>query len=598
MVWQGSRSYEQREFEHRVTVLITCCIFLFFILVFRLFYLQVIRGKYYWDISESNRTQIFFQRAARGTIYDTNREVIADHRPTFVVLFSPLKLSEEVFEGVLRSLERILDIPMEKLLELVGGKKKRSIVIRLADEISRAALFRILEMRPDLPGVTITFEPARRYPFGAWAAHFIGYLGEINPRELSARIRDGYKQGDVIGKTGVEKVYDYYLRGESGGMQLEVDAGGKSQRILYNIPPIPGNDMILNIDRHIQQAGEEMFRKSDYTGAAVAIDPFSGNVLALISSPNYDPNVFLKPIGEEKRGELFLSEKKYMFNRALQGQYALGSVYKIITMCAALETGSELAARSVLCKGKYKLGRRVFKCWKKKGHGRVDISDALTYSCDVYFYQLGLSAGIEPIADLSRIFGLGAVTGIDLPSEKAGLVPDADWKKNNRRESWYDGDTVNLSIGQGYLLVTPLQVANLIAAVASQGKLYRPNIVAQVVSAGGKILFEAKRQLIRNIHMSSETWEMLDAGLKSVVETGTGRACRIKGLNVTGKTGTVQNPHGDDHAWFAAYASLPGSKPRIAVAVLVEHGLHGATAAAPIAREMIKAAFPELKNAG
>ncbi|MFH1378711.1 MAG: penicillin-binding protein 2 [bacterium] len=598
MVWQGGRLYEQREVERKTAVVIVGTFIFLIILILRLFYLQVVQGKYYTAISESNRTEIFFQRASRGVIYDANQEVLVDHRPTFVVLFSPLKVSPEVFSNVLKTLEKILSLPVHAIEKMVGGENKRSVVLRIADEISRSALFRILEARPNLPGVTITIEPTRRYPYKDWASHLIGYLGEINPAELAERLNDGYKQGNIVGKNGIEKVYDYYLRGKSGGMQLEVDATGRSQRILYNIPSIPGNDLYINIDLHVQQAAENMFKKQGFSGAAVAVDPGSGKVLALVSSPNFDPNIFLKPLDSDTREYLFLSETKPLFNRALQGQYALGSVFKIITMAAALESGSELTHQTLLCKGMFKLGRREFGCWEKKGHGKVDLLKAITHSCDVYFYQLGLSAGLERIVETSRQFGLGSLSGIDLPEEKQGLLPDANWKKKFRREIWYDGDTVNLSIGQGFLLVTPLQVACFMGAVASRGKLFRPYIFDRIVDPQGSVILSNTPHLIRQIHLKPETWDTLHQGLINVIENGTGRACRIRGLEVAGKTGTAENPHGEDHAWFAAYAALPGEKSRIAVVVLVEHGEHGASAAAPIAREMIKAAFPELDNAG
>lgn len=593
MVWHDGVSFEQKQFEKKVSVVLISCIILFCLLALRLFYLQVIRGRHFLHVSESNRTQIFFQRAARGTIYDANRDVLVDHEPICVVLFSPIELSGEVFSDVINALENILAISKEKLLELVGGRNKSSAVIQIADEISRTALFRILEERPHLPGVTISVEPTRRYPYHAWASHLVGHLGEISPRELSQRIQDGYKSGDIIGKSGLEKVYDYYLRGKPGGMQLEVDATGRSQRILYKIPSVPGSDLVLNIDRHIQKVAEDMFQKLNFYGAAVAIDPWNGKIRALVSAPNYDPNIFLKPLDETQKQMLFLSESNPMFNRALQGQYALASVFKVIVMIAAMETGSPLVARQIMCKGVFRLGRREFRCWQKKGHKKVGLLKAMTHSCDVFFYQLGLSAGLDALVKYGKLFGLGRITGIDLPGEKKGLMPSQSWKKKKKQEIWYGGDTVNLSIGQGYLLVTPLQVANMIAAIASKGKLFRPYILDKVVSPDGEVLLEGKHQLIRQIHLNSETWDMLDASLKNVVRKGTGRVCRIAGIEVAGKTGTAENPHGEDHAWFVAYASLPGEKPRIAVAVLVEHGKHGATAAAPIAREMIRAAFPE-----
>ncbi|MBD3271810.1 MAG: penicillin-binding protein 2, partial [Elusimicrobia bacterium] len=502
--------------------------------------------------------------------------------------------SDEVLINVVQTLERILDVSHEKLMALLSGTKKSSVVVKIADEISRKAMFSILEQRPNLPGVTITSEPMRHYPYHAWGSHMLGHLGEISQQELSTRSVDGYKQGDIIGKSGIESVYDYYLKGKPGGMQLEVDATGRSQRILYDIPSIPGNNVVLNIDRYIQDAAETMFRKSNFAGAAVAIDPWSGKVLALVSSPNYDPNLFLKPLDPETKQELFFSEENFMFNRALSGQYALGSVFKIIPVIAGMETGSPLIHETVRCKGKFKLGRQEFKCWKK--HGVVDLLEAVTHSCNVYFYQLGLSATLTPLVKYSRLFGLGEENGIDLPGEKSGLMPDAGWKKKNMKEIWYDGDTVNLSIGQGFLLVTPLQAACLAAAVASRGKLYRAYLLDKITNPNGDVMVSGKHHLIRHIHLSTECWDMLDRSLVNVVEAGTGRACRIPGLIIAGKTGTVQNPHGLDHAWFVAYASLPDEKPRIACAVLVEHGEHGSTAAAPIAREMIRAAFPEIEH--
>ncbi|MFH1283935.1 MAG: penicillin-binding protein 2 [bacterium] len=592
-MWQGSDLFEQKRFERRLKLLVFLFVFCLSVVLIRLFVLQIVKGQYYTNISERNRTQLFFQRGPRGIIYDRYKVPVVDNIPKVVVLFSPLNLSKELLQKVIFRLSGILGMTQESIWDIVSKKKKESAVLSIAEDISRQALFKLEELKLHLPGVSLAIEPKRRYSTGNLASHIIGYIGGISKLELSNRIQDGYRMRDIVGKLGVEKVYDSFLRGRDGGFQLEVDAVGMSKRILYQIPSKQGNNIYLCIDKDVQSALENAFSKRNYEGAGVVISPEDGSILALCSFPNFDPNAFIDTKADVS-SIVYDKETKPLFNRALQGQYPPGSVFKIITSIAMLEKEGFDPESKVRCKGTFHLGGksgRTFRCWKEKGHGSVDFMQGFAESCDVYFYTKALETGVDAIVEVASDFNLGRIIGIDIPGESGGLLPNPYWKKRVMHEPWYTGDTVNMSIGQGFLTVSPLQAAILAATVANRGMLWRPYIVDRIVDSDGSVLYKNEPYLVSKNRYLDGTWELLDAALKEVVESGTGMACKIKSIEVAGKTGTAQNPHGEDHAWFVAYASLPGEKPEIALSILVVHGEHGASAAAPIAREVIQAYF-------
>jgi penicillin-binding protein 2 len=391
-----------------------------------------------------------------------------------------------------------------------------------------------------------------------------------------------------VGRTGVEKIFERELRGVDGEIRMEVDAQGRLKRMLDRVPWRPGGDIRLTLNAAVQEAAESALRVSpSRNGAAVALDPRNGEVLALASIPDFDPSIFLasgvfkaKPPGE----------KVHEFNLAISGTYAPGSTFKIVTSSALLNERRISPRDRIFCPGYFNIGNHTFRCWQKNGHFSQDWSGAITQSCDTYFYQMGLRTGGDAIERSESMFRLGEETKIGLFGERAGRRFGPE-ERSKRGKPWYDGDTANLAIGQGELLVTPVQMAVLMAAVANRGTLWRPQFVKRIEYADARGAFEPAPEALGKVDLRPEVWELLQKGLERVVSEGTGSAASVPGLVVAGKTGTAQNPHGKDHAWFVSYAGRPGGAPEIASAVLVQNGGHGGAVAAPIAKRMIEAAF-------
>jgi penicillin-binding protein 2 len=459
--------------------------------------------------------------------------------------------------------------------------------ILLAEDVPRSEVFCLAEEKVNLPGVNIEVQPKRHYLHNNFASHLLGHLGEIGPKELRALYGAGYKLGDIIGKSGVEKIYDNSLRGRSGGRQVEMDARGRQLRIISSVLPEEGNSIILTIDERIQKLCEDSLNGK--AGAICAINPANGEVLALVSKPDFDPNLFTERLPLSRTQELFTDPGFPMFDRVIQSQYAPGSLFKIITAIAGLEEGVITVDETLDCRGSLQIGNREFKCWKERGHGRLDIVQAIAQSCDVFFYQLGLRVGGDKLAKYARMLGLAKEIGISLPSEAKGLVPDSTWKKINFGEQWYSGDTANMSIGQGYLEVSPIQMASLISIIANGGVIYEPLIVKKIIDGQGNVIKTFLPKVMLKPKISPETLSIVRRGLREAVLSGTSQVLKFKRLSVAGKTGTAQNPQGEDHAWFICYA--PEEDPIIALAVLVEHGGHGASASAPLARQILNGIF-------
>lgn len=558
------------------------------ILFIRLFSLQIIKKGELYRLSEANRIQLFFDPAPRGIIYDRNGKVIVENIGSFSVLFSPTNLTWEETEEILKRLSEILNLDYHSMLAKVRSSIRQPLnSILLAENVPRPKVFRLAEEKVNLPGVNIEIQPKRHYLHRSFASHLLGHLGEIGPKELRALSRAGYRLGDIIGKSGVEKIYDNSLRGRSGGRQVEMDASGRQLRIISSVLPEEGDSLILTLDERIQKLCEDSLKGK--AGAICAINPGNGEVLALVSKPDFDPNLFTERLTPTRTQELFTDPGFPMFNRAIQSQYAPGSLFKIITAIAGLEEGVISVDETMGCRGSLPIGDREFKCWKEKGHGRLDIVQAIAKSCDVFFYQLGLRVGGEKLAKYARMLGLAEKIGISLPSEAKGLVPDSAWKKINFAEQWYSGDTANMSIGQGYLEVSPLQMASLISMVANGGVIYKPLIVEKIIDGEGNVIKTFQPKVMEKVKISSGTISVVRRGLREAVLSGTSQVVKFKRLSVAGKTGTAENPHGEDHAWFICYA--PEEAPIIALAVLVEHGGHGASAAAPLARQILNGVF-------
>jgi penicillin-binding protein 2 len=601
------RRREPEGFRPRYHYFVFAAVAIFLIFFVRLWYLQIIKEQEFRLLSENNRIRLIKIPAVRGMIMDRTGRVMADNRPSFNVMVTP----EDVDD-----LRRLTD-KLSPVLNLSPGEIRRTLKdpdrppfqsVAIKKDISWDELSFIKTHRLDLPGVEVQIEPIRTYPYDTVAAHVLGYVGEINRDEL--RKRKGYQMGDWIGKSGVEFMWEQYLRGIDGGRQVEVDAVGKEVRVLNEVPPVAGNNLYLTIDLDLQQYGEQLLEKR--AGAIIAMDPLTGEILAFCSSPSFRPALFAEGVSTQEWEHLVSDPLHPLQNRGIQGLYAPGSVFKIVTAAAGLEEGVIRPDTSFFCTGIHYVGRRGYQCWRRGGHGAVRFYRGLVESCDVYFYNVGERLGVKKLSKYAEGFGLGRPTGIDLPDEKGGLVPTADWKRERLDEPWYAGETVSLAIGQSFLLVTPLQLLTLISAVANGGTIIKPLIAKRVEDVDHTILEEYPTKEISKVPISSETLGEIREALLGVVkeDSGTGRAARVNGLNVAGKTGTAQviglkggerqrteemSYKSRDHAWFVAY--VPADTP-FAVVVLVEHGGHGGSAAAPLAREMIRRYFYHRQGKG
>ncbi|MFA5114309.1 MAG: penicillin-binding protein 2 [Candidatus Margulisiibacteriota bacterium] len=548
---------------------------IFILLVGRLLQLQVIEGDKYRKIADENAARNIPAPAARGVIYDRSGAVLVENRPVFSVQVMPQLLASKdqaKKQAVLAKLGALLGEKLE--LKVTSDKP---IIIK--DNIKPETACRIEENKQALEGVVVSVRPVRFYPYGELAAHLLGYVGEIESAELNRLKAEGYRLGDWLGKDGVEREYDRLIRGRDGGKKIEVDVYGTPTRLLEVSDPVPGADVKLTIDLELQQAAEEALRGR--VGAVVVLDPRSGEVLALASRPGYDPNIFLEPIGQARWRQLSGGRQPFM-NRAL-AIYPPGSTFKVVTLTAALQEGLVKPQETFYCPGYYRVNNRIARCWKASGHGRLTAIEGLTQSCDVVFYQLGQRLGPDRLADYARRYGLGERSGIDLPQEKKGLVPDSAWKKQVWGEQWYEGDSLNYGIGQGFLQVTPLQMALIYGEVAT-GKRLRPYVVSQIVDRQGEVLHRAEPVEEGTVPLVPVNLALVRKALEAVVDRATGIAVKIPGLKAAGKTGTAENP-GLPHAWFVCYA--PVDDPQIAIAAFVEHGEHGDRSAAYVARDIL-----------
>ena len=569
----------------------------FLLMAVRLWDLQINQGEAMRGLSEHNRIRLRRVPAQRGVIYDRNGVVLVENRPSFDVLLVPEDAGD--VGQVAALLGRYLGdgIALDSAAHGQRGRAPyQGVVVRR--DISWSGVAAIESRQLELPGVSLAVTPRRLYPFGTLAAHLLGYVGEATPKDLEQRAE--LRMGDLIGKAGIEQVRDHELRGIPGGEQIEVDAAGRGIRVLAEEPDIPGYSLVLTIDRDVQAAAEESLE--GHNGAIVALDPNTGEVLALASRPTFDPNVFASGITAAAWRDLTKDPLRPLTNRATQGQYPPGSTFKIVVGTAALEERVVGLGKSVCCGGGLFFGGHFFRCWRKQGHGCLGFHRGLVESCDVFFYETGSRLGVDRIADYSRRYGLGGLTGLGLGSEEPGLIPDSNWKKRRFGEKWYPGETLSVAIGQGYVLATPLQMASLMGTVASSGIRYRPFVVKRIEGPGASVT-EFKPEVAGKLNVSKSTLSSLQAALRDVVqgEHGTGQRARIDGVEVAGKTGTAQAAGAGvaqggeqgaarrfrDHAWFVAYA--PADMPTIAVAALVENaGQHGGTVAAPMARAVME----------
>lgn len=603
-IYLADRQYEQRVFQFRALFAALACLLLLLVLAGRMIYLQVLHHDVFSTLSQNNRLQVVPVPPNRGLIFDRNGVVLAENQPAFHLEITPEEVTD--LDSTLSGLAELINIrpvDIETFRQLLNSHRPfEPIPLRLNLSEQEVALFSVNRYR--FPGVDINARLSRYYPFGAAAVHVLGYVGRIDEDDMARLDQAKYRGTNHIGKLGIEQAYEDILHGQVGYKRLEVNVEGRKLRELDREPPVPGENLRLNIDIRLQQVAEQAL--ADKTGAVVAINPNNGAVLAFVSQPAFDPHPFVNGISRTDYEALRDDPDQPLFNRALRGQYPPGSTIKPVLALAALERSADIAKQTVNCKGYFKLpgDDRRYRDWKKYGHGKTDLHDAIVQSCDVYFYTLANEMGIDSLMNYLGLFGLGRVTGIDIPGEKPGLLPTRAWKQKRYSMPWFPGETLSIGIGQGYLLMTPLQLAQMSAALAT-GKIYQPQLVAAILpkdKPAEPVAPVLKAELpVRDLN----DWMEVRMAMRDVVHSdhGTARGSSWGAkYEFAGKTGTAQvfsiaqdeeydeetvAEYLRDHALFIAYA--PVEKPELAVAVLVEHGGHGSSAAAPVARKLFDA---------
>jgi len=554
------------------------------LLVMRLWQLQILQGSDYRKLSEANRLRIVSIAAPRGIIFDRNGIPLVKNSPYYYASIIP----DEFNKSKVDLLAKVLGIPAEEIHEKIDRSDLSPFVpVRLKLGLNFNEIAYIEARRSDFPGLIIEVEVGREYIYGEAGAHLIGYLGKPTPSQLKDPAFQDVSPEMFIGQWGIEKLFDNSLRGTPGSRIIEVNALGREIRLLQERTPIKGKDVTLSVDINLQKEAEKAF--GEKAGALVAIKPDTGEILGMVSKPSFDPNLFTRGISRDKWAAITNDKKNPMLNRALQSQYPPGSTFKIVTAVAGLEERVINPDTRVECRGGINYGPWHFGCWHPGGHGIISLHRAIVESCDVYFYEVGRRLGIDRIYDYATSLGLGEKTGVELGRERQGLIPNTKWKLENRKLPWFLGETFNASIGQGYVAVTPIQLAVMTGAIANGGIVYKPSLIK-----------DSSPAISGRLNISPDNLETVKKGLFGVVNEpgGTGWAARSDIVTVAGKTGTAQvvtQKSGShyvaekfrDHAWFVAFA--PVEKPEIALAVLVEHGGHGGGAAAPIAKSAIEA---------
>jgi penicillin-binding protein 2 len=568
------------------------------VLCMRLFDLQILKGDEMKRLSEQNRVRVKKILAPRGMIFDRSSRMVADTRPSFNLYL----IREDIrdFNQTVDGLAKLLKLDRNDIINRLKEARDypSSFPVKIESDLNMDQVAKVEANKFYLPGVTIQIEPKRNYPYGIMLAHVLGYVSEISSEELRMKEHKQYVPGDYIGKFGLERQYEQYLRGIDGEQRVEVDATGREVRVLDTVEPIAGNSLHLNIDMELQTVIEKAF--DGKKGGAVVTDPRNGAVLALTSRPAFDPNLISSGVTRDYWAKIATDKTHPLQNRVTQGRFPPGSTFKIVLAMKALEKGTINTNTSFSCTGGFAYGGRVFKCWKKGGHGSVAVHRAIVESCDVFFYNVGLKLGVDTIHEEAETMGLTKLTGIDLPGEKAGLVPSTAWKQKTYGEKWYDGETVSVSIGQGAVWLTPMQLMQMASFVANEGVTFKPQIVSRIVSPQGKVLKVFEPAMLTNVTPSKQVIAIVKDGMRGVVNqpSGTAYASRLPNVAISGKTGTAQSASlgagKGDHAWFVAFA--PSEAPVLSMAILVELGGHGATASAPIAKIVTDTYFKEKKE--
>lgn len=567
----------------------------FGILLSRVFYLDIIKGSYYAELSRDNRIRMVILKAPRGKIFDKFGNILVNNAPSVDAVIVPSDLPEDSSErnSVIEKIASILGLEKDKILSFVNNQPKKSVsAVLIKENIDQDQILILAEKHKQLPGLVLENSGIRKYENGLIFSSFVGYDGKITKNELDVNPR--YYMTDYIGKAGLEKQYEKELRGAHGSRQVEVDSMGNIKKDLGVINPEPGSDLILNIDEGLQKKIFDSLtvyleKSNTKTAAAVAIDPRTGGVLAMVSFPGYDNNLFAKGISSNEYRELIEDKNLPLFNRAVNGEYPPGSTLKPAVAVAALAEGIITPETTVNdSNGAIYVGAWRFGDWKT--HGTVDMKKAIAESCDVYFYALGGGyggiggLGMDRMKKYENLFGFGEMTGIDLPSEKSGFIPSEQWKKDVVGEKWYIGDSYHSAIGQGFITATPLQLANYTAAIANGGTLYSPRLVNKIKKSNGeeKII---RSEIIRKDFVSGEILKVVKEGMRQTVTEGSARSLNTLPVEVAGKTGTAQfGTENKTHGWFISFA--PYENPEIAMVVLAEGGGEGSSSGVPVTKEV------------
>lgn len=577
---------KEGEVEGRIKLILVIIIAVFLFILARVAWLQLVKGERYLWLSKASHLRLLPLPAPRGKIFDREGKILADNRATFSIGVVPGNIKS--LPELLVSLEKVLPLDVDLIKDKLETAPNPFRPVTLKKNISISEVTYLLEREEEFPGVVILTQPVRNYPHGKLVAHVLGYLGEVNKEELNSSLTSKIVAGTLVGKVGIEKVYNEYLQGEKGGKQLEVDAYGRELKTISYKDSLPGDNIYLTLDLKMQQIAEEEL--GERKGVVLIGDPHTGEILVLLSHPSFDPNLFVQGISPQIRDELFSDPGNPLENRAIRGEYFPGSSFKIIVATAALEEGKTTESTTFFCPGELQVGNRIFKCWKEGGHGRLNLEEAIIHSCNVYFYQLGLKIGAKNIIKYAKLFGLGQPTPIDLISEKGGFLPTPEWKKENYGEIWYPGDTANLSIGQGYISVTPFQMLGVINAIANGGNLLEPHLLERVVDFEGKVILSNSSQKTRKISISSPTFKFLRRSLRGVVVRGTGWRAENKVVKISGKTGTAEVAGREEpDNWFVGYA--PSENPSLSIVVLVEQRKEERAVAPEIAGKILARIF-------
>ncbi len=569
------RLARQRKIDFRLHIWRVLVVAVFFALLGGLFFFQIMRGDRYIQLAAENRFRLLQIPPPRGIIYDVRGLPLAKNVRTFDIKGYPSDLYRE---GNLRKVAEIfakhgIPVSPEELRKKV--KAQYWAPYRAVSLASNLTLMQVMDLGGDLdfPSWLFPFPLWKRtYPAGGLGVHVTGYVGEITEEELREKRPQGYSAGEQVGKTGVEANYDRWLRGSMGEEAVEVDAKGRRLHLLARREPLRGKDLHLTLDLGAQKVAENLM--AGKSGAILAMDVSNGDIPVFYSAPTYDPNLFSWGASAGEWRKIRMDSERPMLNRIIGGHYPPGSIFKVVPAIAGLMSGYITSRSTAFCNGSYQVGNRKFRCWNRWGHGTENLEEALRDSCDVFFYHYGLTMGVDLMAEWASRMGMGMPTGIDLPGEIPGTVAGREWKQRYRKEPWYPGDTANYSIGQGFLLITPLQAAVLFASLGNGGYLVEPRIALE------------KEPFSRDIHVSPWVLREVQKGLVAVCRPrGTGYRAGEFGLSVAGKTGTAQNPHGEDHAWFVGYA--PAESPRYVAVALVEGGGHGSSVAAPLVGELL-----------